>query len=186
VEQAFGWIGGIFQSLLRVIPWLVIVPATHGGVAFVRGGQVKEWKPGLHVYWPVVTTYKLMAMVRQTQTIQSKVVMTKDLKTVIVGGLVTYFIDDIVSALAKIADLPSDVIERSQGMILAVVSENTLAQIQGDRLAFNRLLTERVGNTLNGYGVQVLQVQLTEFAPCRAFSINGHAAVGNYQLWTHL
>ena len=30
----------------------------------------------------------------------------------------------------------------------------------------------------------VLQAQLTEFAPCRAFAINGHAAVGNYALWT--
>ena len=37
---------------------------------------------------------------------------------------------------------------------------------------------------LNGYGVQVLQAQLTEFAPCRAFAINGHAAIGNYSLWT--
>ncbi len=37
---------------------------------------------------------------------------------------------------------------------------------------------------LNGYGVQVLQAQLTEFAPCRAIAINGHAAVGNYSLWT--
>ena len=184
MDQAFGWIGEIFQTLLKVIPWLVIVPATHGGVAFVRGHRVKEWKPGLHWYWPVVTTYKLMATVRQTQMIQSKVVMTKDLRTVIVGALVTYFVDDVVAALAKIADLPSDIMERSQGAILAEVSENTLEEIQADRMRFNKNLTERVGKALNGYGVQVLQAQLTEFAPCRAFSINGHAAVGQYALWT--
>ena len=70
---------------------------------------------GLHWYWPVVTTYKLMATVRQTQMIQSKIVMTKDLRTVTVGALVTYFVDDVVSAMAKIADLPSDIMERSQG-----------------------------------------------------------------------
>ena len=99
------------------------MPATHGGVAFVHGHRVKEWKPGLHWYWPLVTTYKLMMTVRQTQRIQSKVIMTKDLKTVTVGALVTYYIDDVVSALAKIADLPSDIMERSQGAILAEVSE---------------------------------------------------------------
>ena len=82
MDKAFGWIGEIFQTLLRLLPWLVIVPATHGGVAFVHGHRVKEWKPGLHWYWPVVTTYKLMATVRQTQMIQSKIVMTKDLQTV--------------------------------------------------------------------------------------------------------
>lgn len=184
MEKAFGWIGEIFQSILKLLPWLVIVPATHGGVAFVRGYRVKEWKPGLHWYWPVATTYKLMATVRQTQMIQSKVVMTKDLKTVIVGALVTYTVDDVVAAIARIADLPSDIMERSQGAILTVVSENTLEEIQGDRLRFNKNVTERVSGVLNGYGVYILQAQLTEFAPCRAFSINGHAAVGQYHLWT--
>ena len=63
----------------------------------------------------MVTTYKLMAAVRQTQRIQSKVIMTKDMKTVTVGALVTYYIDDVVSAVAKIADLPSDIMERVPG-----------------------------------------------------------------------
>ncbi len=184
MDKAFGWIGEIFQTLLRLIPWLVIVPATHGGVAFVHGHRIKEWKPGLHLYWPVVTTYKLIATVRQTQMIKSKVVMTKDLQTVIVGALVTYYIDEVVHALAKVADLPSDIMERSMEAILAEVGENTLEDIQRDRVAFNRALTERVGQALNGYGVQILQAQLTEFAPCRAFAINGHAAVGQYSLWT--
>jgi hypothetical protein len=100
------------------------------------------------------------------------------------SALVTYYVDDVVSAVAKIADLPSDVLERSQGAILAAVSENTLAEIQSDRLRFNEVLTERIGGTLNGYGVQVLQAQLSEFAPCRAIAINGHAAIGQYALWT--
>jgi regulator of protease activity HflC (stomatin/prohibitin superfamily) len=184
MEKAFGWVGEIFQSLLKLFPWLIIVPATHGGVAFVRGHRVKEWKPGLHWYWPVVTTHKLMATVRQTQMIQSKVVMTKDLRTVMVGALVTYYVDDIVSALSKIADLPSDIMERSQGALLAVVSEHTMEGIQADRLGFNRKVTERIASVLNGYGIQILQAQLTEFAPCRAIAISGHAAIGQYALWT--
>jgi regulator of protease activity HflC (stomatin/prohibitin superfamily) len=184
MDAAFGWIGQIFQAILRIFPLLVVVPATHAGVAFVHGHRVKEWKAGLHVYWPLVTTYKVMAVVRQTQMIRSKVVMTKDLKTVIVGALVTYYVDDIVAALSKIADLPSDVMERSMEAILSRVGEGTLAEIQADRTEFNRLLTEDVGNALNGYGVRVLQAQLTEFAPCRAFSLTGHTAVGQYTLWT--
>ena len=184
MDKAFGWIGEIFQTLLRLLPWLVIVPATHAGVAFVHGWRVKEWKPGLHWYWPVATSYKLIATVRQTQMIMSRVVMTKDHQTVIVGALVTYYIDDVVSALSKVADLPSDIMERSMEAILAEVAENTLEASQADRVAFNRSLTERVGQSLNGYGVQVIQAQLTEFAPCTAFAVNGHAAVGQYNLWT--
>lgn len=184
MDRAFGWIGEIFQTLLRFLPWLVIVPATQAGVAFVHGRRVKEWKPGLHWYWPLVTTYKLMTTVRQTQRIQSKVVMTKDMRTVTAGALVTYIVDDVVSAVAKIADLPSDIMERSQGAILAEISERTLQDIQANRASFNAGLTARVGEVLNGYGVQILQAQITEFAPCRAIAINGHAAIGQYSLWT--
>jgi regulator of protease activity HflC (stomatin/prohibitin superfamily) len=184
VEHVFGWIGQIFQTLLRFFPWLVIVPATSAGVAFVHGRRVKEWQPGLHWYWPLVTTYKITVTVRQTQRIQSKVVMTKDLKTVTAGALVTYFVDDVVSALAKVADLPSDIMERSQAAIYAELSERTLSEIQSDRLGFNERLTARIAGVLNGYGVNVIQAQLTEFAPCRAFAINGHTAIGNYSLWT--
>jgi regulator of protease activity HflC (stomatin/prohibitin superfamily) len=184
LEQVFGWIGQIFQTLLRFFPWLVIVPATQAGVAFVHGRRIKDWQPGLHWYWPLVTTYRLMTTVRQTQRIQSKVIMTKDLKTVTVGALVTYYVDDIVSAVVKIADLPSDVMERSQGAIFAAISEMTVEQVQANRAAFNQALTTKVGESLNGYGVQVIQAQLSEFAPCRAFAINSHAAVGNYALWT--
>ena len=125
-----------------------------------------------------------MTTVRQTQRIQSKVVMTKDMRTVTVGALVTYEVDNVVAAVAQIADLPSDIMERSQGAILAVISGMTLEQVQTDRTSFNARLTEKVGGVLNGYGVKILQAQLTEFAPCRAIAINGHAAIGQYSLWT--
>jgi regulator of protease activity HflC (stomatin/prohibitin superfamily) len=185
VEQVFGWIGQIFQTLLRLLPWLVIVPATHGGVAFVHGHRIKEWKPGLHWYWPVATAYKLIVVVRQTQMIQSKVVMTSDFKTVIVGALVTYWVNDVISAVAKIADLPSDVIERSQEAVFAEVSAHTLEDIQTDRVGFNKRLTDGVSETLNGYGVHIIACQLTEFAPCKALAIKGQAAIGHHNLWSH-
>jgi len=150
----------------------------------VHGRRIKEWKPGLHWYWPLVTTYKIVMTVRQTQRIQSKIVMTRDLRTVTAGALVTYIVDDVVAAVAKVADLPSDIMERSQAAIFAELSESTLEEVQADRLGFNARLTERLSAVLNGYGVHVLQGQLTEFAPCRAFAVNGHVAQGNYTLWT--
>jgi regulator of protease activity HflC (stomatin/prohibitin superfamily) len=110
--------------------------------------------------------------------------MTKDMRTVTVGALVTYEVDDAIKAMVTIADLPSDIMERSQAAIFAVVCESTMEQIQSERLQFNTRLTEKVSQLLNGYGVHILQAQITEFAPCRAIAINAHTAVGNYTLWT--
>lgn len=184
MDRVFGWFGDIFQVFLRLFPWLVIVPATQGGVAFVCGRKVCEWKSGIHWFWPMFTVYKLITVVRQTVTLQSKVTMTADMKCVLVGGLITYTVTDVVAAIAKIADLPSDVIERSLPVILGRVSSMTLAEIHADRIGFNTSITKDVQAALEGYGVQVLQVQLTEFAPCRAIAFSGHAALGQYTLWT--
>jgi hypothetical protein len=71
VDKALGWVGEIFQTLIRLLPWLVIVPATHGGSRSCRD-IISKWKAGLHWYWPIATTYKTIAVVRQTQLIQSR------------------------------------------------------------------------------------------------------------------
>lgn len=183
MDKVFGWIGEIFQTLLRFIPWLVIVRATHRGVAFSHGKYIKVWEPGLQWYWPLVTQYVLYTVVRQTQLIQPKVVMTADLQSVLVGALITYHVDDIVAALTTVADLPSDVIERTLPLLLGLVSRMTLAEIQADRQGFNDKITEDVRKVLSSYGVSVHAVQLTELCPCRCLAISAHAAVGQYSLW---
>jgi regulator of protease activity HflC (stomatin/prohibitin superfamily) len=68
--------------------------------------------------------------------------------------------------------------------MFAVVGEYTLQEIQSDRTGLNERLTDRVCKTLDGYGVRVLQTQLTEFAPCRALAIKGQVAMGQYTLWS--
>ena len=73
---------------------------------------------------------------------------------------------------------------RSQEAMFAVVGEHTLQEIQSNRVGINERLTDRVCQTLEGYGVRVLQSQLTEFAPCRALAIKGQAAIGQYSLWS--
>ena len=69
---------------------------------------------------------------------------------------------------------------------LAGTSElpHTLDEIQTDRWAFNNKLKDVVGANLNGYGVQILQIQITELAPTQSIAFNGHAALGNYALWS--
>jgi regulator of protease activity HflC (stomatin/prohibitin superfamily) len=184
VDKALGWLGDIFQAILKIIPVLVVVPATHKGVVFSRGHRVREWKPGLHVYWPLVSTYKTIIVVRQTLVVQSKLTMTRDMKPVIAGGLVTYEVVDVVTAIAKVADLLSDVMERCMPVFLGEISTRTLSEINQNRVAFNTVLTEGVRKELTGYGVNILQVQLTELSPCRSLNHTGHLAIGQYTLWT--
>ena len=183
MDQAFGWIGDLIRWIARFFPRLIIVPTTDAGVAFVRGRIVKEWRPGLHWYLPVTTKYRVMPVVRQTVSLQTKGTMTEDKRSVFVGGLVTYTVSNVVTALTQVADLPSDVIERSLPAILGLVESMTLEEIHTNRSSFNTKLTESIRKNLRGYGVEVEDAQLTEFGPCRTINAVGHMALGHNNLW---
>ena len=101
-----------------------------------------------------------------------------------VGGVITYIVVDVPTAVAVIADVFSDAIDRTLPVLLGLVAAMTLEEINADRPNFNQKLTEGARKALEGYGVEVLQVQLTELSPCRAINHTGHMAIGQYTIWT--
>ena len=164
MEGAFSWLGHLVEFLGRFIPRLLIVEATHGGVAFVRGHKVKPLQPGLHVYWPIWTAVSTLATVRQTTKLPEQALTTSDGVSVIVGGMIRYEIDDIQKALAESYDVEGVLVDESLAAFGESITGHTFDDIQGDRQAVNRALTARVRKGLDGYGVKVLRAQLTDFA----------------------
>ena len=51
-------------------------------------------------------------------------------------------------------------------------------------MEFNDALAKRVIESLNDYGVTILNVQVTEFAPCRVIALSARGAMGTYSMWT--
>ena len=183
MDKVLGWIGEIFQTLLKMIPWLVVVRATHKGVMFSWGKNVRKWEPGVHWYWPIVSNYTLYTVVRQTQLIQPKITMTADLQTVIVGACITYHIEDIVKVLTTVADLASDVVERAIPVLLELIANKTLQEIQANRRGFNDHLTTESQIRLADLGISIHEVVVTELSTSRSIAIHANAHVGNYTIW---
>jgi hypothetical protein len=73
------------------------------------------------------------------------------------------------------------------GRVFEVITESptlSAAWDTGLNTSPDARLTDLVCKTLDGYGVRILQSQLTEFAPCRCLAIKGQASVGQYTLWS--
>ena len=78
LDNALGWIGKIAEWLGELIPKLLIIPTTHGGIAFVRGKNVKPLKPGLHIYWRFWTEVLVIPVARQTKVLEPRSLNTTD------------------------------------------------------------------------------------------------------------
>ena len=102
MESAFSWLGKLMETLHKLIPHILIIPSTHSGVKWVRGGNIRLLAPGLHFYWPLTIAVEVIVTARQTLAIPDQVMATNDGKKLVVKTLVVYRIPDPVRAIGKL------------------------------------------------------------------------------------
>lgn len=174
METAFSWFGQIFEAILLLVPRILIVQATHGGVKWRHGKHALPMLPGLHVYWPLVTDIEVIVTARQTLSLPTQVLTTQDNKKVVVGAVIVYRIRDIVQAIGKINwDVDTTVNDITQAAIVGVIARHAynqlLMMVADDTL--NTAMTDATRKELRQFGVSVSRCKLTDFADCRVFKL---------------
>lgn len=179
MEGALGWLGDLIRAVGRLVPRLAVMRATHGGVAFVRGKNVKQLKPGLYWWWPVWTECITYPTVRQSLNLPSQSLTTNDDITVTVSGVVIYQVQDITVALSSQWDLNETIRDLSMAAIREFVCSNGFKATNRDRSRMDHLLTSKLQDALRPYGIDVLQASLTDFAKAKVISMAG-SGIGAY------
>jgi regulator of protease activity HflC (stomatin/prohibitin superfamily) len=174
METAFAWLGQIFEAILKFVPRILIIRATHGGVRWRHGSDVRLMMPGLHMYWPLVTEIETIVTARQTLAIPDQVMATKDGKKVVVKTLVVYRIPDPVRAIGKLNwDVDTTINDLTQSAVAKVVAihtyEEIMAGIRDESLT--KTLTKEVRRELRQFGVHITRCKLVDFADCKVFKL---------------
>jgi regulator of protease activity HflC (stomatin/prohibitin superfamily) len=154
MDAALGWIGDIIKTLIKFVPHIVHVRATHAGVKFVRA-KTRVIGPGIHWYWPLVTYPFIYPTVRQVLPLEQQLVRTKDGRTVVVDGVVVYFISNIETFLVDNYEAEASLTEVALAGIRAAILDLTLDEIFSGRVKLDKRLTKEVGESLEEYGVTV-------------------------------
>jgi len=167
VESALAWVGYIAEWCGRFIPRLLIIRSTHAGVKYRRGKDALPMLPGLHVYWPLVTEIEVIPVARQTHNLPSQSLLTKDMKRVVVSGVVVYSIKDIVATLSRNWDVSDTINDITMLAVTHVITSHTLDYLL-EHLTdeVQTELTRVTRRKLSTYGVKVYRTALTDFAEC--------------------
>lgn len=171
----FEWLNNIILALLEFVPRRVVIRATHRGVKWrARRGPV-EMRPGLRVWWPLLSEIEVIPVARQTLNTPTQALMTKDGKQVVAGGVVIYNIQDIVKAIGQQNyDVDETVNDITQAAIVEVItawdSEDLLKEINGQ---VEDDLTDTCRKQLRCFGVYVKRAALTDFSHCRSLNLLG-------------
>jgi regulator of protease activity HflC (stomatin/prohibitin superfamily) len=173
MESAFAWIGAIVEWVGEFIPRRVIIDPTVRGIKFVGGKKVVVLEEGVHWYWPFWTRFAQHPIRRQAVDLRSQTLMTKDGKTIVVGGMVVYEVRDVEALFVQTYDTDQTVKDIALTAIHDTLAQMSWADIRKEQehSVLNRLLREAVRKELNRYGVRVLKVSLTDLAPTRVIRL---------------
>lgn len=197
MEGAFQWLSQIADWLGRWIPRWQIIDTTYGGVKFVGyllpqtlrvkcGGfpgdmKVLKLGPGIHWFWPATSTLNVYPIARQADDLRSQTFVTTDGRTVTVGGMLVYEVEDIEKLLAHTYQASQTVKDIALTAIHDVCcqmawEELLLAQRKG---TLDTKLKAEAKKALEPYGVKVLKTMLTDLAPCRVLRLVQSTATDN-------
>lgn len=171
--DALAWVGQLAEWIGSFIPRWKIVPVTFGGVKYVRGHKVVPMPAGINWYWPITTIVDTYPVVRQTDNLPSQTLMTRDASVITVSGLVIYEVPDVVKLLTSTHEPQHAITDITLAAIHSVCCEMDLKDlhIEQQRGTLDTKLKNAAKKQLEDYGVRVLKVQLTDFAPARVLRL---------------
>lgn len=171
---ALEWVTWVAEWFARLIPkWEIVEPAMNG-VKYVRGAKVVVCPPGIHWYWPVTTNWETHQVARQADRLESQTIVTADNKTIDVGGLLVYKINNLetlVTTCYSPMSLIQDIALSAVHDVCCSMSWEQLTTAQRKGTLVTKLKNEAKAQ-LQDYGVEVVKCMLTDLAPTRVLRIN--------------
>lgn len=164
------WIDRLFSAATSVLPHVLNIPCTHKGVAFTFG-RCKALEPGIHVYWPIVTTINTFPIKLQTIDLKNQKLTTSCGQTVAVRGFVAITICDILKALSETWDIERVVVDKAEPIIRHAVESSCFDELTGDPCLLDDELLRELQPMLLEHGVQVECMSISSLSKVLSIAI---------------
>ena len=174
MENALAWIGQIAAWIGQFFPRWVVLDTTEGAIKYVHGSRVVACGPGIHWYWPAVTTWVPYPTARQADQLETQTMETLDGRTIIVGGILVYSVTDL-AALITTTHSPTSTVKD----IALTAVHDVCCQMEWEALKaaqrsglLDRELRKAAQDQLKDYGVKVIKLMLTNLARARVLKVS--------------
>lgn len=174
MESAFAWFGQLVDWFGKFVPRWVILDTTEGAVKYVRGAHPVALAPGIHWYWPLITTLNTYPTARQADRLPTQTITTADGKTVILGAMVVYRVTNILTLLSQNHSATGTIRDIAMTAVHDVCCRMTWAELQDEqrRNTLDTKLKNKTRDALEEYGVAVVKVMLIDLALVRVLRIS--------------
>lgn len=169
--SAFSWISELVNWIAAWFPRLLVINANQFVVAFVRGKHIRIFKPGLRIYWPLVTSVWFVPRSTQIVTTTNQILDTVDGSTVVCSAQVTFRVQDPVKYVVDVVEPEEALIEAVLSTIRGLLISWEYRELLVRKSDFNNQLTAAVQERLHDFGVEVKEAAICDLARTRVFCI---------------
>lgn len=174
MDNALAWIGKIAEWLGQWIPRWTILDTTEGAVKYVGGSRIVACRAGIHFWWPARTTWQQYPTARQTDRLESQVMESRDEKTFMVSGTLTYRVENIARLLPWVHSPATTTVDIAMTAVHDVCCQFTWAELQDEqrRGTLKTKLRNAAQRDLEELGIRVVMLKLNTLARCRVLKIS--------------
>lgn len=178
MDSALAWIGQIASWIGQWIPRWSILDTTEGAIKYVGGKRVVVCGPGVHFWWPATTTFVNYPTARQTDRLETQTMESRDGKTFLVSGTLTYSVDDLEKLIPTTHNPTRNTIEIAMTAIHDVCCDMDWAVLQTEQRkdTLKTKLRNAAQKELSEYGVRVIRLRLNTLARCRVIKVSQSTA----------
>jgi regulator of protease activity HflC (stomatin/prohibitin superfamily) len=174
MESALAWIGQIAAWIGQWIPRWSILDTTEGAIKYVGGKRIVVCGAGVHFYWPARTTFVAYPTARQTDRLEMQTMESKDGKTFIAGGTLTYCVEDLEKLVPVTHSPATTVIDIAMTALHDVLCQYDWAELQSvqRKRTLKTELRNEAQKSLTELGVRVIMLKLNTLARCRVIKVS--------------
>jgi regulator of protease activity HflC (stomatin/prohibitin superfamily) len=155
---------------IRLLQFFTVIADYERGVILRLGRFNRLANPGFHWMCPLnVETLLYTSAVPETMNVGPQSLTTKDGASVIVGGVVTFSIEDAHKFLLEIEGGNQVIEDSTYGIVSRFVMDRTWAELGQIDIAGE--LTKAVRRQAKRYGVNVQTYQISDFTRSRSFRL---------------
>lgn len=178
MDGALAWIGQVAEWFGRFIPRREIIDTTEGAIKYQGGNEPVYCGPGIHWYWPWRSSWSAYPTARQTDRLETQTMETRDGKTFIVAGTITYQVDDLMALIPTTHSPMSTIVELGGTAVHDVLPDYTWEELMAKHRkgTLKTELKNEAQKQLKEYGVRVIKLQLTSLARARVIKVSQSTA----------
>lgn len=159
----------LIQSI-RLFQFFIVIRCYERGVVLRFGRMHRVVGPGLHWKYPFnVETYLSANVVPETMIVGPQSLTTKDGVSIVISSVVTFQVEDVQKFLLEVEGAHQVIEDSSIGIVSHFVIARTWIQLQ--QIDIGSELAKAVRRQAKRYGVEIMNVQISDFTRSRSFRL---------------